>query len=109
MVFLGSPHLGAPLEKGGNWIDFLLTQTPYTEPISRISRHRSAGIRDLRHGYIDQKKTRPQGNQQSPEGVNCLAIAGTMGQSNMVNRHLIGAGGDNFDGAVTVNVSNSSD
>ncbi|MEY4737639.1 MAG: hypothetical protein RL302_1958, partial [Pseudomonadota bacterium] len=32
IVFLGTPHHGAPLERAGNWIDTLLGRTPYTRP-----------------------------------------------------------------------------
>ncbi|OQY72580.1 MAG: permease, partial [Rhodocyclaceae bacterium UTPRO2] len=30
LVFLGTPHHGAPLERGGNWIDLLLGASPYS-------------------------------------------------------------------------------
>ncbi|MDZ7651501.1 MAG: alpha/beta hydrolase [Burkholderiaceae bacterium] len=50
MVFLGTPHHGAPLERGGHWIDQLLESTSYTAPFARLGRVRSAGITDLRHG-----------------------------------------------------------
>jgi len=52
IVFLGTPHLGAPLERAGNWIDILLDISPYSAPFSRLGKIRSAGITDLRHGYI---------------------------------------------------------
>ena len=52
LVFLGTPHHGAPLERGGNWVDVILGKTPYTEPLARIGKIRSAGITDLRFGYI---------------------------------------------------------
>lgn len=52
MVFLGSPHHGAPLERGGNWFHIVTELTPYTAPFSRLGKLRSAGITDLRHGSI---------------------------------------------------------
>jgi hypothetical protein len=52
MVFLGTPHHGAPLERGGQWIDTLLHSTGYTAPFARLGRVRSAGITDLRHGNL---------------------------------------------------------
>jgi pimeloyl-ACP methyl ester carboxylesterase len=52
MVFLGTPHLGAPLERGGNWIDVILGISPYTAALARLGKIRSAGITDLRHGSI---------------------------------------------------------
>jgi hypothetical protein len=50
IVFLGTPHQGAPLERAGHWVDILLGATPYAAPLARLGRVRSAGITDLRHG-----------------------------------------------------------
>ena len=33
MVFLGTPHHGSPLERGGNWIDMLLGVSAYSAPL----------------------------------------------------------------------------
>jgi len=52
MVFMGTPHHGAPLEQGGNWVDALLGLTPWTRPLARLAKIRSAGITDLRYGSI---------------------------------------------------------
>jgi len=52
MVFLGTPHHGAPLERGGNWVNFVLEVSPYTAALARLAKIRSAGITDLRHGSI---------------------------------------------------------
>ena len=52
VVFLGTPHLGAPLERGGNWVDVLLGATPYSAPLARLGKIRSAGITDLRFGNL---------------------------------------------------------
>jgi pimeloyl-ACP methyl ester carboxylesterase len=87
MVFLGTPHHGAPLERGGHWIDTLLRSTGYTAPFARLGRVRSAGITDLRHGNVldedwhghdrfahahDMRSPLPL-----PDGVRCYAIAAT--------------------------------
>ncbi len=50
--YLGTPHHGAPLERGGQWIDVLLDSTPYSAPFTALGRIRSAGITDLRHGSL---------------------------------------------------------
>jgi len=71
LAFLGSPHLGAPLERGGHWIDVLLGAAPYAAPLARLGKLRSAGITDLRHGQIVAG-----GQPPLPKGVDCLAIAG---------------------------------
>ena len=52
LICLGSPHHGAPLERGGGWIDFLLERSPYSAPLARLGQIRSDGITDLRYGYL---------------------------------------------------------
>jgi hypothetical protein len=47
---LGSPHLGAPLEKGANALGWALARLPETRPVARIVNGRSVGIKDLRYG-----------------------------------------------------------
>lgn len=90
MVFLGTPHHGAVLERGGNWIDFVLDASPYTAPFARLGKIRSAGITDLRHGNVldedwagqDRFATRKDTRQTLPlpMKVECFAIAATTGQ-----------------------------
>lgn len=48
-VSLGTPHLGAPLERAGGWADHLTSLSPYSAPFARIGKLRSEGIQDLRH------------------------------------------------------------
>jgi len=52
LVFLGTPHHGAPLERGGNWVHLLTDMSAYSAPFSRLAKIRSAGITDLRHGSV---------------------------------------------------------
>ena len=52
LITLGTPHHGAPLERGGNWIDLLLDLSPYTAPLGALGRIRSAGVTDLRYGNV---------------------------------------------------------
>ena len=54
LVCLGTPHHGAPLERGGQLIDSLLGQSPYLAPFARLGKGRSAGISDLRFGNVQQ-------------------------------------------------------
>jgi pimeloyl-ACP methyl ester carboxylesterase len=49
---LGAPHLGAPLEKLGNVAGWVLEAFDVTRPLGRIVNGRSAGIKDLRFGYL---------------------------------------------------------
>jgi pimeloyl-ACP methyl ester carboxylesterase len=50
LVCLGTPHLGAPLERIGHWVDGALRSTRWSAPFARLGGIRSAGITDLRHG-----------------------------------------------------------
>jgi hypothetical protein len=47
---LGTPHLGAPLERAAAAGASLLLRLPETAPLARLLTVRSAGIKDLRHG-----------------------------------------------------------
>ena len=87
MVFLGTPHHGAPLERGGNWVNVVLELSPYTAALARLAKIRSAGITDLRHGDIldedwqhgdrfARAKTR-KGAVPLPQGVQCFAVGVT--------------------------------
>jgi pimeloyl-ACP methyl ester carboxylesterase len=47
---LGTPHLGAPLEKAANLFGWALGRLPETRPFADVVNLRSAGIKDLRYG-----------------------------------------------------------
>ncbi len=47
---LGTPHLGADIEKGVNVLGWALGQLPETRALGRVVNSRSAGIKDLRYG-----------------------------------------------------------
>ena len=86
LVCLGSPHHGAPLERAGHGVDLLLNATPYSAPFKRLGQLRSAGITDLRHGYLlasdGQKNERrtPVPPIPLPVGVRSYAMAATLAQ-----------------------------
>jgi pimeloyl-ACP methyl ester carboxylesterase len=90
LVFLGTPHHGAPLERGGHGLDFLLDLSPYSAPLTRLGKSRSAGIRDLRHGTI----TSPGHHHVPlPRGVECYAMAASLGdRRGLVADRLVGDG-----------------
>lgn len=89
MAFLGSPHHGAPLERGGQWFEEVVGSLPLAAPLSRLGRLRSAGVTDLRHGNLldeDWQGVDRFAHRQDrrravalPEGVDCLAVAATTG------------------------------
>ena len=89
LVCLGTPHHGAPLERGGHVIDTLLDVSAYAAPLARLTRARSAGITDLRFGNVldgarqtqqDQAKTQQRDDREPvplPDGVACHLVAAT--------------------------------
>jgi len=109
IVFLGTPHHGAPLERGGNWIDLFLGASPYTAALARLGKIRSAGITDLRHGHLlneglDRRdrfarlsetnaKTSAPPAVPLPEGVQCYAVAASIAtQPSALKDRLLGDG-----------------
>ncbi len=49
---LGTPHLGAPLERGANAAGWALGRVRETQPFADLVNGRSAGIKDLRYGSL---------------------------------------------------------
>ncbi|WP_119964681.1 esterase/lipase family protein [Simplicispira lacusdiani] len=103
IVFLGTPHHGAPLERAGNWVDVLLGSTPYSRPFARLGQLRSAGITDLRHGHVldadwqgrDRFRRSPDARTPVPlpSGVECFAVAATLAaRRSPVAERLVGDG-----------------
>ena len=79
IVFLGTPHHGAPLERAGHALQTALGLTPWTAPFVRLGQLRSAGIQDLRHGRIDA--TSVTGTREAirlPAHVRAHAVAASM-------------------------------
>jgi pimeloyl-ACP methyl ester carboxylesterase len=91
LVFVGTPHHGAPLERGGNWVDMLLGASAYSAPLARLGKIRSAGITDLRFGNLvdedwNQRDRFELGDDRRvavplPERIACYAIAATTGKT----------------------------
>ena len=103
VVFLGTPHHGAPLERGGSWIDSVLDASPYTTAFARLGKIRSAGITDLRHGSMldedwrDQDRFVPSrrkpGALPLPVDVQCCTIAASIAKkSGGLAERLLGDG-----------------
>src|SRR3954452_4344878 len=51
-ITLGTPHLGAPLERGGHRRAAALARLPETRPLASLLALRSVGIKDLRRGTL---------------------------------------------------------
>lgn len=90
MVFLGTPHLGAPLERAGRWLVRQLAISPYTAPFARLGGVRSAGIQDLHDGRVSEDADHTRGRVPFPAGVRCHAIAASTGTK--AGRRLVGDG-----------------
>lgn len=56
LVYLGTPHLGAPLEKAVNLAGWALRHAAETQPLSDLLARRSVGVKDLRFGYIVEEE-----------------------------------------------------
>ena len=90
LVCLGSPHHGAALERGGNWVGVLLGISRYSAPFTRLPNIRSAGVTDLRFGNVldehwegvDRFSVHPDQRRELslPSGVDCYFVAGTLSQ-----------------------------
>jgi pimeloyl-ACP methyl ester carboxylesterase len=52
MASIGTPHAGAPLEKVASVLENLMQLSPYAIPFTRLTKIRSQGIENLRHGEI---------------------------------------------------------
>ncbi len=52
VVCVGTPHLGAPLERGVHRAEPVLARIPDTRPLATLLRDRSAGVKDLRNGIF---------------------------------------------------------
>ena len=107
LVFLGTPHHGSALERGGNRVDSILGFSRYTAPLGRLGQIRSAGITDLRHGnLLDEDwegldRFEPTEDRRRPvplpDGVECYAMAAAPKRPGPLQSRLLG------DGLVAVN------
>jgi pimeloyl-ACP methyl ester carboxylesterase len=88
MITLGTPHHGAPLERGGSWLQLLLGVSRFSAPFARLAKIRSAGITDLRFGNVLDEHWEgrdrfavgedPRDAVLLPEGVRCYALAASL-------------------------------
>ena len=91
LVFLATPHHGAPLERAGQGLHAVLSSTPWSAPFTRLRRLHSAGITDLRHGNVLDADWQGRGRfgpgedrrtpLPLPPGVACYAVAATLARA----------------------------
>jgi pimeloyl-ACP methyl ester carboxylesterase len=103
LVFLGTPHHGAPLERGGRLVDAALGFSPYVAPFAKLGKARSAGITDLRFGNLQdadwQHRDRHAQKHDDrvptplPEGVQAYLVAATSAkQATGLHSAIVGDG-----------------
>lgn len=102
LVCLGSPHHGAPLERGGNLLESSLGISRYSAPLAQLGKLRSAGVTDLRFGNVLDahwdKRDRfsrhddPRDQLSLPEGVRCYALAASLSPASTARDKLRGDG-----------------
>ena len=87
---LGTPHHGAPLERGGNRLDYVMELSPYVAPFTSLGKARSAGITGLRYGSITANEDE---FVPLPDDVECYALAATLGKRrDLLAERLVGDG-----------------
>ena len=86
LICLGTPHHGAPLERVGHRANMIAGISPYTAPLTRLGKIRSAGVQDLRYGNILDEDWQRHGSEHLqdprrqaplPENAHCFVIAAT--------------------------------
>ncbi len=85
LVFAGTPHFGAPMERAGKVADMLMAVSPYSAPFARLGKVRSAGVQDLGHAYLRDEDWAPHEGARRrayltttvplPSHVRCYAMA----------------------------------
>jgi pimeloyl-ACP methyl ester carboxylesterase len=91
LVCLGTPHTGAPLERGVAWVTALFDRGSLGAPLSWLLAVRSDGIKDLARGYLHEKqwtREHPAKKQAGeapetvlPQGVRQLFVSATLSRS----------------------------
>lgn len=99
LVFLGTPHHGSALERIGNLVNVGLSLSRYSAPLARIASIRSAGITDLRYGYLldedwrgaDRFRHSPDRRQPVPlpKRARCFTLAATLGRNHAIGDGLV--------------------
>jgi hypothetical protein len=105
LVFLGTPHHGAPLERGGHLVDRLLGISPYVGalraagPVAQRRHHRPALRQPAGRPTGDDRDAQDQRHDDRPAdaaaraGVKtCLVAATTSETASGLRHHLIGDG-----------------
>ena len=87
LATLGTPHLGAPLERAGTVLQGMLSANAHSAPFKALGELRSAGIQDLRHGLAHRLPP-------LPGHVRAHAVAATTARRPRPGRAARGLPGD---------------
>ena len=113
VVTLGTPHLGAPLEKLVHGGSRVLSVFPEAAPIGRVLDYRSPGILDLRHGLAADVQHLPHARYRlvsatlGPSPYHPLSLA--LGDGMVMHRSALGRSprGDLFPEASTLHLGSA--
>jgi pimeloyl-ACP methyl ester carboxylesterase len=90
LASIGTPHGGAPLEKVASVLENLMQLSPYAMPFTRLTKIRSQGIENLRHGEITATGDK---FVPLPIGVDYFAVAATLNkQEKFTAENFLGDG-----------------
>jgi len=99
LVFLGTPHHGSVLERMGNLVNVGLGLSRYSAPLALIASIRSAGITDLRYGYVldgdwrGRDRFRHSADRRQPvplpKRVRCFTVAASIGCNHAIGDGLV--------------------
>jgi pimeloyl-ACP methyl ester carboxylesterase len=78
VVYLGTPHRGAPLERIGHHVDTLLGSIPYARPFAALGTLRSQGIMDLRHGPATDAIPAPDASRSERPAIRRHLVAASL-------------------------------
>lgn len=111
VVCLGTPHLGAPLERVVNRGVGALGRLPESAPFGRILEYRSVGILDLRHGLARDVQNLPRARYRLVAATlarsSSSVSAGTLGDMLVPYASALGRprrGQEMFPGAETLHI-----
>jgi pimeloyl-ACP methyl ester carboxylesterase len=89
IVYIGTPHRGAPLERIGAWVERSLRWSRFTEPFTALTGMRSEGIQDLHSGAGPAGFSPDAGTLPStPPMGRCLYVAGDLAPGSLASESV---------------------
>lgn len=93
VIYLGTPHHGAPLEQIGAWVERCLGWSRFTRPFTALTGLRSRGIRDLRRGAAAETDAAHVGSSSgglpaAPPSGRCLYVGGDLAPDSVASEQV---------------------